>query len=93
MAELKNNTRTFHLEIAFLLFLVVNKLGTIKSLMLELAVLFLQVREIYLFLQAPFFLFVSCLITFSMDVSDILACQEEVLLSFILEQSKLIYNN
>lgn len=55
MAELKNNTRTFHLEIAFLLFLVVNKLETIKSLMLELAVLFLQVREIYLFLQAPFF--------------------------------------
>lgn len=54
----------------------------------------LQVREVHFFLQALFFsLFVSCLITFSMDVSDILTCQEKVLLSFILEQSKLIFNN
>lgn len=28
-----------------------------------------------------------------MDVSDILTCQEKVLLSFILEQPKLIFNN
>lgn len=59
----------------------------------ELAVFLLQVREVYFLLQAHFFLSVSCLITFSMHVSDILAFQEKVLLSFILEQSKLIFNN
>lgn len=93
MAQLKT-AQTCHVELEFLLVLIVNQLGTTFWI---IAVFFLQVRKVclafFFFLQAHCSPSVSFLITFSMDVSDILTCQEKVLLSFILEQSKLIFNN
>lgn len=81
------------MELAFLLVLIVNQLGN-TFFNLELAVFFFKWgKSNFFFLQARFSPSVSRLIVFSMDVSDILTCQGKVLLSFILEQPKLIFNN